>query len=185
MRACEGCRKRKIKCDAATSNTWPCAPCTRLKLHCVPPSICYDTDTSPTSSSADTRHRRSSDNNREAEAAAYPPHAINRQQSLQELNDAQRGAVRPANSTMQLESIKAEPYRQRSISDEDVRSASVRHVPIPEPHLGYTATPAFPSSSRYHVVYPESNEEWRPDVAAASLSEALGDLKIDHTAVGA
>ena len=38
MRACEGCRRRKIKCDAATTNTWPCAACTRLKLHCVPPS---------------------------------------------------------------------------------------------------------------------------------------------------
>ena len=37
MRACEGCRRRKIKCDAATTNTWPCAACTRLKLHCVPP----------------------------------------------------------------------------------------------------------------------------------------------------
>ena len=37
MRACEGCRRRKIKCDAATTNSWPCAACTRLKLHCVPP----------------------------------------------------------------------------------------------------------------------------------------------------
>lgn len=37
MRACEGCRRRKIKCDAATTNTWPCAACKRLKLTCVPP----------------------------------------------------------------------------------------------------------------------------------------------------
>ncbi|KAJ9615056.1 hypothetical protein H2200_001130 [Cladophialophora chaetospira] len=37
MRACEGCRRRKIKCDSATTNTWPCAACVRLKLHCVPP----------------------------------------------------------------------------------------------------------------------------------------------------
>lgn len=41
MRACEGCRKRKIKCDAATTNTWPCSACTRLKLHCVKPNS-YD-----------------------------------------------------------------------------------------------------------------------------------------------
>ncbi|KAL8918009.1 MAG: hypothetical protein Q9208_007607 [Pyrenodesmia sp. 3 TL-2023] len=39
MRACEGCRRRKIKCDAATTNSWPCAACIRLKLHCVPPSL--------------------------------------------------------------------------------------------------------------------------------------------------
>lgn len=38
MRACEGCRRRKIKCDAATTNTWPCAACQRLKLHCVRPN---------------------------------------------------------------------------------------------------------------------------------------------------
>jgi hypothetical protein len=37
MRACEGCRRRKIRCDSATTNTWPCAACVRLKLHCVPP----------------------------------------------------------------------------------------------------------------------------------------------------
>lgn len=42
MRACEGCRRRKIKCDAATTNTWPCAACVRLKLQCVPPSLNYD-----------------------------------------------------------------------------------------------------------------------------------------------
>lgn len=44
MRACEGCRRRKIKCDAATTNTWPCSACIRLKLHCVPPTVSYDRD---------------------------------------------------------------------------------------------------------------------------------------------
>jgi hypothetical protein len=44
MRACEGCRRRKIKCDAATTNTWPCSACIRLKLHCVPPTVNYDRD---------------------------------------------------------------------------------------------------------------------------------------------
>ncbi|KAL8766939.1 MAG: hypothetical protein Q9209_006420 [Squamulea sp. 1 TL-2023] len=42
MRACEGCRRRKIKCDSATTNSWPCAACVRLKLQCVPPSLNYD-----------------------------------------------------------------------------------------------------------------------------------------------
>lgn len=41
-RACEGCRRRKIKCDAATTNTWPCSACIRLKLHCVRPNGQYD-----------------------------------------------------------------------------------------------------------------------------------------------
>ncbi|KAI2626397.1 fungal-specific transcription factor domain-containing protein [Xylaria nigripes] len=42
MRACEGCRRRKIKCDAATTNTWPCSACIRLKLHCVRPNAQYE-----------------------------------------------------------------------------------------------------------------------------------------------
>ena len=42
MRACEGCRRRKVKCDAATTNTWPCSACIRLKLHCVRPNGQYD-----------------------------------------------------------------------------------------------------------------------------------------------
>ena len=46
MRACEGCRRRKIKCDAATTNSWPCAACTRLKLNCVPPTVSYEKDPS-------------------------------------------------------------------------------------------------------------------------------------------
>ncbi|OAP63216.1 hypothetical protein AYL99_02443 [Fonsecaea erecta] len=44
MRACEGCRRRKIKCDSATTNTWPCAACVRLKLQCVPPAGGLDGD---------------------------------------------------------------------------------------------------------------------------------------------
>lgn len=44
MRACEGCRRRKIRCDAATTNTWPCSACIRLKLHCVPPTVNHDQD---------------------------------------------------------------------------------------------------------------------------------------------
>ncbi|KAK5131311.1 hypothetical protein LTR08_001150 [Meristemomyces frigidus] len=43
MRACDGCRKRKIKCDGALQNgPWPCGACTRLKLKCVPPTLDQD-----------------------------------------------------------------------------------------------------------------------------------------------
>lgn len=44
MRACEGCRRRKIKCDSATTNIWPCAACVRLKLQCIHPNINEDSD---------------------------------------------------------------------------------------------------------------------------------------------
>ncbi|SPO02284.1 related to Cutinase transcription factor 1 alpha [Cephalotrichum gorgonifer] len=51
MRACEGCRRRKIKCDAATTNTWPCSACQRLKLNCVRPNG-FDGSETPTMTSA-------------------------------------------------------------------------------------------------------------------------------------
>lgn len=45
MRACDGCRKRKIKCDGAVQNgPWPCGACLRLKLKCVPPTLDQDDD---------------------------------------------------------------------------------------------------------------------------------------------
>lgn len=53
MRACEGCRRRKIKCDAATTNTWPCSACIRLKLHCVRPNG-YDGSSDPAATSSAT-----------------------------------------------------------------------------------------------------------------------------------
>lgn len=43
MRACDGCRKRKIRCDGALQNgPWPCGACVRLKLKCVPPTLDQD-----------------------------------------------------------------------------------------------------------------------------------------------
>nr|POE49407.1 hypothetical protein CFP56_50324 [Quercus suber] len=49
MRACDGCRKRKIRCDGAVQNgPWPCGACVRLKLKCVPPTSDAD-DEDPSS----------------------------------------------------------------------------------------------------------------------------------------
>lgn len=38
IRACRECRRKRIKCDAATTNTWPCSACIRLKLSCARPN---------------------------------------------------------------------------------------------------------------------------------------------------
>jgi hypothetical protein len=35
-------QEEKNKCDAATTNIWPCSACIRLKLHCVPPTVNYN-----------------------------------------------------------------------------------------------------------------------------------------------
>ena len=38
MRACSGSRKRKIRCDVATTNSWPCSACMRARIICVRPA---------------------------------------------------------------------------------------------------------------------------------------------------
>jgi len=38
-KACEGCHRRKARCDTATTNTWPCGRCTRGKRQCVLPTL--------------------------------------------------------------------------------------------------------------------------------------------------
>lgn len=56
MRACDGCRKRKIKCDGAVQNgPWPCGACVRLKLKCIPPTLDQDDDLSTPDSATGTQ----------------------------------------------------------------------------------------------------------------------------------
>ncbi|KXL51550.1 hypothetical protein M433DRAFT_60097 [Acidomyces richmondensis BFW] len=53
MRACDGCRKRKIRCDGALQNgPWPCGACQRLKLKCVPPTLDPDDEQQAVSATA-------------------------------------------------------------------------------------------------------------------------------------
>jgi hypothetical protein len=40
-RACDGCRRRKVKCDAATTDSWPCSACSRLCEPCTPPASAW------------------------------------------------------------------------------------------------------------------------------------------------
>lgn len=58
LRACERCRRRKIKCDAATTNTWPCSACKRLKICCIPPTLRYDQDSLVTTGHRDPELER-------------------------------------------------------------------------------------------------------------------------------
>lgn len=44
MRACVACRHKKTKCDAATSNSWPCGACIKHNIKCIPPSSDNDSE---------------------------------------------------------------------------------------------------------------------------------------------
>ena len=189
MRACEGCRRRKIKCDAATTNTWPCSSCVRLKLHCVPPMVQYDRDSTsnqgthdPTANTGDFRDDSSGSGEDEY---------TTRQSHL-----SQQKPVNMAGSTY-VSHRTASDYRQIS---------SPEHSPPTDNGMQYShlsqqvsapgsLEPNIPTLQEFHNISTFSthspvrhNEQWVTDdgytTAAANVSGVLEQLKIDDGGVG-
>ncbi|EED16009.1 C6 finger domain protein, putative [Talaromyces stipitatus ATCC 10500] len=168
MRACNGCRKRKIKCDAATTNSWPCTACQRLKLVCVPPTIGQDGDqTTPVQGV-------------EAEQAGFRDHS-NQQQSI------------PHHELMQSNYVNEDPLLANNISPYGTYSSYIpqnhgMYASAQTPEIAVTQHPyqnqyfqmgaphGLPSADSGVFVDPEQS-------TAENLSEALGELRIDETGI--
>lgn len=189
MRACEGCRRRKIKCDAATTNTWPCAACTRLKLHCVPPQISYENDSDDTPGVSSF-------------ALESPQPIAGVKPSISPAHEDYRPSypLRQPSSTDAIPNYTAAPapaafgtshtYNGHSFvsdaSDADVLSYDAVNQPLPS-HLDHQYQPdlLYPSTDNQHSSPATSNENWQSDGLDESvLAEAMGDLKIEMEAVG-
>jgi Fungal Zn(2)-Cys(6) binuclear cluster domain len=170
MRACEGCRRRKIKCDSATTNTWPCAACVRLKLQCVPPSVSYEKE--PTTPGIHTFELQKSQ--------SYPQSASTL--SLPEYRSVQQ--FDPIESPLQpsLHSPYAEVPVYHHSTD------YVESVPAPD-LLKYgqmQPSPVRHSSLKTSMIYSQagipqsatSERSWISDGGVTNLAEAFGDLQI-------
>ncbi|KAI5288453.1 hypothetical protein KEM55_009087, partial [Ascosphaera atra] len=198
MRACAACRKRKIRCDAATTNTWPCSACTRLKLDCVPPS----------------RDREREQQQQQQQQQQQLPLQSQSQSLIPPLNLA--SAVLP-------QSVPFAPYNPLYPGNV---SATATATPLQPSALAYTAgvngvnasntsSSPSPDPTYFHhndFQYPGANllssqsvdnlrHYWNPPPPAvpppapppapsdssappvADLSDALGDLKIDETGI--
>ncbi|KAF1837461.1 hypothetical protein BDW02DRAFT_491313 [Decorospora gaudefroyi] len=177
MRACEGCRRRKIKCDAATTNAWPCAACIRLKLNCVPPTVSYDKDYNETQTY-----------DLEPKPLEYASDAPSQQdyQRHQPMPHAMSHQMPPSMPTSGPSMYQSSPYmgqppqepcHYQPISQPQVVQQNMGYAP--QQHQPYSQTSAPPPAI---LTPPESEPHWRSD-SASSLSEALGELKIDHTAI--
>lgn len=162
MRACNGCRKRKIKCDAATTNTWPCSACTRLKLVCVPPTIGQDgefpegqldpasTDTGESSAPPEASHH------------SFPVPPIYR-------NNSQAGiGTMPSYDSMGMYS----QFVQAPQSQPSIYSSP----PMAMPQQPYRQQQPYPAQPQMYVEPEQSTAE--------NLSEVLGELKIDESGIG-
>src|SRR5579871_3598894 len=175
MRACEGCRRRKIKCDSATTNSWPCAACTRLKLNCVPPTVSYEKESS--TPGVHTFEVRGTND--------YPTIPVGT------ISDYQRPPP--------MQPQQAQYATIPSTIPTSIQTAYPDHLPV------YQATPyiepdAGPSPMHYGALQSQdihtqniydSPVAPRPSIdgsfssgptLADSLSEAMGELRIDHLA---
>ena len=185
MRACEGCRRRKIKCDAATTNTWPCSACIRLKLHCVKPngydgSEVYETvpDPQPTYNAApgqDVFRSQAPMPNQQMLAggpAQKPPSAT--------------AAGLYASQTQTSFADAAALYQQAAYSDP---ASNVHYTTVP-PQAGlvdpvYAAQPMFPTPSLGHLSQPDSPpDSYSQDSYGGDLADLLGSLRMNEAGTG-
>ncbi|OOF96232.1 hypothetical protein ASPCADRAFT_47118 [Aspergillus carbonarius ITEM 5010] len=172
QKTCNGCRKRKIKCDAATTNTWPCSACTRLKLVCVPPTIGHDGEYSAAESvEANTTSSIS------VSTASEPTLSSFTSQSFRDSGQPTIGNIHPYN-----DGIGIYPQFAHSTSSQpnvyDIRSSQV-----PVSHQ-YQQPQMFPSDQTQSLGTAENDLYNEHDQSTAeNLSEVLGELKIDETGI--
>ncbi len=177
MRACEGCRRRKIKCDAATTNTWPCSACIRLKLHCVRPNGQYDG--SPTESQYDPP------------GAAYEP--------AQQVPDTYRQMAMPPQQPMMGGQPKAAgiytthgSYPDHQSVYSSVSYGDTQHNPysaMPTVNVmdqSYASASMFPTPPVHQQsVHSESSpESYQDHYGQHDISDVLGALKLDEIGTG-
>lgn len=173
MRACNGCRKRKIKCDAATTNTWPCSACTRLKLVCVPPTIAQDGDFLATGQGLE----QDPPSVGASRSVNTPSHGLPMQQNLGNNSSNQVGAIAPYNSALGIYS----PYVPSTQNQHPIYSEVHPQLAVSHP---YHQQPVFPTTPSQPLPNAESGVFLDDQSTAEDLSEALGELKIDETGIG-
>ena len=176
MRACEGCRRRKIKCDAATTNTWPCAACIRLKLHCVRPNG-FDSADSQVYDPPQSQFEAPNvpDNFREQLALqdqqllghapksgpTYPPHTS--YQNTPGLYHAQYVDSQPVPHNLQYA-----PVHHQSAGVVDQQQYAVQTAAFPTPPLHHAPNPGSPA------------ETYQSEYGQQDLADLLGSLKVDE-----
>lgn len=180
MRACEGCRRRKIKCDAATTNAWPCAACVRLKLHCVPPTVNYDrTHSAPAHVSGHESVLDFDNSSHSGDEEYRHPTSASTLRGFQLNNPS--GVINSQGAFDDgLNTFHTPPYSERALSHTDFSYGLIPAVqetfPGTHPYSTSNGLPLAPVDG----VASWSNEQY----SVADLSSVLGELKIEEDGVG-
>jgi Fungal Zn(2)-Cys(6) binuclear cluster domain len=176
MRACEGCRRRKIKCDAATTNTWPCAACTRLKLTCVPPTVSYEKEsTEPGVHSFELHNDAMYSTGTAGTAENYQQQCIQHPYSTVDSTLSTPLQSTYAELPVYQSANFAEPSAQELLHYGSVPGTA---GPPDQAHAAMYATPiseTFPAASEH---------SWKSESGVSTLADVMGDLKINPVAIG-
>ncbi|KAK3393592.1 hypothetical protein B0H63DRAFT_491487 [Podospora didyma] len=173
MRACEGCRRRKIKCDAATTNTWPCSACIRLKLHCVRPNG-FD---------------GSSDSYEPAQSQFEASHVqddFRQQLPLAEQQQLLAHAPKPTPIYAPQASYQdgaalyhGVQYTEPQAVQHNLQYPGV-HSSVNVVDQQYAPQNSFPTPPLQHASQPESPETYGSEYAQQDLADLLGSLKVNE-----
>ena len=177
MRACEGCRRRKIKCDAATTNSWPCAACVRLKLTCVPPTVNYNRNNMGLPQASGFERVLDFADTSDSGDESFMPRPLTHVYSNPEMFTSHPGY------TSGMVTFGPTSYPDKSDPNQIAFEAATS-IPLPPSPYG-------PPSS-YHelpsnVPVPDNKpaDSWQSEeVSVAKIQDALGELKIDANGMG-
>ena len=176
MRACGSCRRRKIKCDAATTNSWPCAACVKQQLECVPPSSDQDGDSDwigpksaglPPTKSEPLNHFDAGSYHRSLNSTRRASFTMASSQPLQP------SVAAPNMAQWNPYGLGSYPFAQNPLVDQlafPLQKHQEQSASISQP------APKSPSAT--------SVGTWSSDRPDGDLSDAFQDLKIDLDGIG-
>ncbi|KAL2052535.1 hypothetical protein ABVK25_007095 [Lepraria finkii] len=179
MRACEGCRKRKIKCDAATTNQWPCASCKRLKHHCIPPALNYDRAHTGTGHVSGLERVLDFDNSDGSDDDDYShpagaPQVSELQDSHEQMHGAYGAVLGPFNTP---------PYSDKAFSQHEYAYDDISSMPLNIPAPSYRDHNSYNPSQSNSLPLPNDPNWLKEQYSTAELSDVLGELKINENGV--
>jgi hypothetical protein len=147
-----------------------------LKLNCVPPTVSYDKDFNGSQTfELDSKLEYASPDD-------PSPHDY---QTHPQMAHGMHHQMPPSMPTPVSAMYQSSPYANQP-SQESLQYQSMSQPQVVQQTMSYSAPQAYSQPSAppaMTMTPPESEPAWRSD-SVSSIADALGELKIDHTAIG-